>query len=100
MRRAGQILSRQYCHDSTVTTGWFQKNGTARILGMKRSLYLNLTAALAISVFGSACAKKKIAAVTPVKSAPVAEAAPAPAPARVATPEPARPAQQVAQTPT
>jgi peptidoglycan-associated lipoprotein len=64
---------------------------------MKRSLYLNLTAALAIAVFGSACAKKKIAATPPKAPAPVAAAKPAPAPSRPAA-APARPAQPAAQT--
>jgi peptidoglycan-associated lipoprotein len=66
---------------------------------LNRKLYLNFTAAVAIAVFGSACAKKKIAVDPPHNSAPVAAAAPAaPAPATARTPEPAR-AQSVAAAP-
>jgi len=65
---------------------------------MKRSLYLNLMAAVAIALFGSACAKKKVAVKAPAISPPVAQAAPAPAPVRVNPPAaPARVTPAAAQ---
>jgi peptidoglycan-associated lipoprotein len=65
---------------------------------MKRSLCLNLAAAVAIALFGSACAKKKVAVKAPAISPPVAQAAPAPAPVRVNPPAaPARVTPAVAQ---
>jgi len=66
---------------------------------MKRSLYLNLAAVLAIGLFGSACAKKKTALAPVVKAATVAESAPAPAPARVEAPPPVLQNRVVAETP-
>ena len=63
---------------------------------MKKSLYLNITAAAVLFVFGSACAKKPVAVKAPTSSAPVAEAKPA-TPAPAARPEAPRQTQPVAQ---
>jgi peptidoglycan-associated lipoprotein len=64
---------------------------TEGIIRLKRKLYLNLSAALAVAIFGSACAKKKLAADPPHTAAPVAAVTPAPAPAeRTPAPEFAR----------
>ena len=64
---------------------------------MTKSFYLNIAAAAALCLFGSACAKKTAIVNPPPPSAPAA----APAPAPVAREQPAPPRQQtqpVAQT--
>jgi peptidoglycan-associated lipoprotein len=61
-------------------------------------LHLNLLAVAALCVFGSACAKKHVAAATPPPPAPTATTAPA---TRAATPTPTRrqtPPQQSARS--
>jgi peptidoglycan-associated lipoprotein len=66
--------------------------------GMTNIRYVNMLTVAALFIFGSACAKKQVAAATPPPPAPVAASAPAP---RAATPAPAprqTPTQQVAQS--
>ncbi|MES1257219.1 MAG: OmpA family protein [Acidobacteriota bacterium] len=66
---------------------------------MNKNIYLNIIAASALFVFGSACAKKKVAVNTPAPPAPVAEvtrsAPERPAPAEAAH-EPSPAAQAAA----
>jgi peptidoglycan-associated lipoprotein len=64
---------------------------------MQRFSQVNILAAVALSCFAGACAKKQVAVAPPPAAAPVAAAAPAPAP----RPAPVRtqaPPQQVAQS--
>jgi len=75
---------------------------TQRDYVVNRKLYLSIVAAGALTVFGSACAKKKVAVTTPAAPAPVAAAAPSPAPERTvarATPRETAPAAPAAATP-
>jgi len=66
-------------------------------MNLKKNLYLHLITVSTLFLFGSACAKKKVAVKAPTPSAPVAETRPAPAPP-AARPEAPRQTQPVEQT--
>ncbi len=63
---------------------------------MNRSRTLAVAATISLSMFGAACAKKKVAATVPP---PPAVTTPAPAPVQAARPAPAPPAKEVSQAP-
>jgi peptidoglycan-associated lipoprotein len=79
---------------NTVPTGWFRAAAKARIavgdlIPLKKSLLANAVAIAALSLFGSACAKKQVAVKTapppvqiqaPAPAAAVVQPAPTPAP--------------------